>query len=350
MVHQTRNIIIVFILILFLLGYTWDYINLHLKCSIYPRTTINVTIPTPPVIPPPKETLILVWNWPWGARFPLDKCETDFGILGCELSTDRRLYSAADGVIIHHADIMHKKGLLPQQPRNPHQRWVWLNMEPPLIISHLDMLDNMFNMTMTFRHDSDIFTPYGYIELLEEPQHFTIPKKSKLVSWVVSKWYPGIRRITYYEELKKYISVDIYGAQHRKLDKEQFTSTISEYKFYLSFENSIYQDYITEKLWVNALDSWTVPVVLGTSRENYERFIPGDAFIHVDDFPTAKELAAYLHELDKDDEKYGKYFNWRSRYKVSSWKGWSYSFCKACEAIQQSSRYQVIRSVAKWFL
>ncbi|KAM4019942.1 3-galactosyl-N-acetylglucosaminide 4-alpha-L-fucosyltransferase FUT3-like [Anomaloglossus baeobatrachus] len=299
---------------------------------------------------PQKETLLLVWNWPWGAQFPLDKCETEFEITGCKLSTDRGLYSVADAVIIHHADIRGDKRSLPQQPRNPYQRWVWLNLEPPLRLPNMEILDNLFNMTMTFRHDSDIFTPYGHIESLREPQNVTIPEKSKLVCWVVSSWYPGIRRIAYYQELRKHISVDVYGAQHKRLDNEDFNSTIAQYKFYLAFENFNYPDYITEKLWANALGSGTVPVVLGTSRENYERFVPGDAFIHVDDFPTAKELAAYLLELDKDDEKYRKYFNWRSRYRVRPRKGWPEAYCKACEIIKQGPRYQVIRSVAKWFL
>lgn len=356
MVNQNQIIVIVFLSFVFLLSYNWKNINLNFKSQFCPERTIslneevqNVTS-TRTATPPPKETLLLVWNWPWGYHFPLDKCETDFGITGCKLSSDRGLYSAADAVLIHHADIMHDKNSLPQQPRNPHQRWVWVNMEPPLIITNLDMLDNLFNLTMTFRHDSDIYTSYGHIDSLQEPQNFTIPAKSKLVSWVVSTWYRGARRTAYYEELKKHISIDIYGSRHSKLNKEDLYSTVSQYKFYLSFENSIYPDYITEKLWVNALGSWTVPVVLGTSRENYERFIPGDAFIHVDDFPSAKELAAYLLELDKDDAKYRQYFNWRSQHRVSPWKGWSGAYCKACEIIKKSPRYQVIHSVAKWFL
>ncbi|XP_044161360.1 3-galactosyl-N-acetylglucosaminide 4-alpha-L-fucosyltransferase FUT3-like isoform X2 [Bufo gargarizans] len=355
--NQYPIFISVFLFIIFLLSYNWKHIDHYFKCQRCPDTTMmlnkevqNVTKTSPPIISSPKETLLLLWNWPWGARFPLDKCETEYSIKGCKLSADRSLYSAADAVIIHHADIMGNRNALPQQPRNPYQRWIWLNLEPPLIISNLDMLDNLFNLTMTFRRDSDIYNPYGHIESLEEPQNFTIPAKSKLVSWVVSKWYPGIRRIAYYEELKKHISVDIYGARHMKLSGEKFQSTISQYKFYLAFENSVYPDYITEKLWINALGSWTVPVVLGASRENYEKYIPGDAFIHVDDFPTAKELAAYLLELEKNDEKYRKYFNWRSRHRVSPWKGWPYSYCKACETIQQGPRYQAIRSVAKWFL
>ncbi|KAG8570263.1 hypothetical protein GDO81_011175 [Engystomops pustulosus] len=337
-------IVIVLFLLMFLFSFNTKYVNLTFK---YLRYQKNIE---PPIIPPEKETFLLVWNWPWGEQFSLDECEAKFGITGCKLTANRSFYDTADAVIVHHADIMNNRNLLPHRPRNPLQRWVWLNIEPPLIISNLHTLDNVFNMTMTFRHDSDIFTPYGHIVPLEEPQNITIPVKSKFVAWVVSQWYPHIHRTAYYEELRKYLPIDIYGAKHQRLNKSDFYPTISQYKFYLAFENSVYPDYITEKLWNNALGSWAVPVVLGTSRENYERFVPGEAFIHVNDFSSPKELAAYLLELDKNDVKYRKYFGWRSRYKVVPWIGWEYCYCKACETIKQGPRYQVIRSVAKWFL
>ncbi|XP_053545103.1 3-galactosyl-N-acetylglucosaminide 4-alpha-L-fucosyltransferase FUT3 [Bombina bombina] len=304
-----------------------------------------------------KELLILVWVWPFDQPFPLDRCEKDFNITGCKLTADRGLYDTADAVIMHYAEIIGNRNTLPQKPRHRFQRWVWFNVEPPFIATKLHDLDNLFNMTMTFRKDSDIFVPYGHMQILKEIQNFTIPPKSKLVSWAVSKWYPGVPRIAYYNELKKYIQIDIYGKGNKPLNSKDFTKTISQYKFYLAFENSIYTDYITEKIWTNAFDSWAVPVVLGTPRKNYEQFIPGDAFIHVDDFSSHKELADYLLMLDKDDEKYKKYFNWRSYYKPilhTGWpilhNGWPYYYCTACRVLKNAPEYQVIPSIEKWYL
>ncbi|XP_073454019.1 4-galactosyl-N-acetylglucosaminide 3-alpha-L-fucosyltransferase 9-like [Aquarana catesbeiana] len=353
-----QKTLIIFLLLLILLSFFWNFVDITRRNTICAEKTViqektTQNIKEKEIIPnlkKEKEVLILIWHWPWGYTFPLDRCYQDFGIPGCKMTTDRSLYSIADGVIIHHVEIMYNKNLLPQQPRPIFQYWVWANVEPPMIIKNVDMLDNLFNMTLTFRQDSDVFVPYGQIETLKEPQNFTIPEKSKLVAWVVSKWYPGVRRIAYYEELQKYIPIDVYGAKHTKLSWDNFHSTISQYKFYLAFENSNYKDYITEKLWSNAFGSWAVPVVLGTSRENYERFIPGDAFIHVDDFPSAKELAAYLLELDKDDEKYHKYFNWRSHYRVNILIAWQYRYCQACEVIRKAPKYQILHSVAKWFM
>ncbi|OCT66235.1 3-galactosyl-N-acetylglucosaminide 4-alpha-L-fucosyltransferase FUT3 [Xenopus laevis] len=340
-------------LFIVLLSFTWRrsvIIPVFLPCQ-ETETIKNKNLDTK-ILTEKKETelVILVWVYPFGQRFPLDICGTDYGISGCKLTADRELYNVSDAVIIHHFDTMYNKDTLPQTPRPHYQRWVWFNLEPPLIIQNLHFLDNLFNLTMTFRQDSDIYIPYGRIEAAKEPQNVTIPLKSKLVAWVVSKWYPGAPRVKYYEELKKHISVDIYGTNHLELNKKDFNNTISEYKFYLAFENSIYKDYITEKIWSNAFGTWSVPVVLGTSRKNYERFIPGDAFIHVDDFSSAKELADFLLQLDKDDDRYRKYFHWRHQHRVILSGDWAAWFCKACRVLKQKTEYQVIHSVEKWFL
>uniref|UniRef100_A0A3B3QW46 Fucosyltransferase n=1 Tax=Paramormyrops kingsleyae TaxID=1676925 RepID=A0A3B3QW46_9TELE len=97
----------------------------------------------------------------------------------------------------------------------------------------------------------------------------------------------------------------------KPLDSDQLLPTISRCYFYLAFENSVYRDYITEKLWNNALLAGSVPVVLGPPRANYEAFIPKDSFIHVDDFNSIKELADFLNQLASDKERYESYFRWR---------------------------------------
>ncbi|XP_040265493.1 3-galactosyl-N-acetylglucosaminide 4-alpha-L-fucosyltransferase FUT3-like isoform X2 [Bufo bufo] len=295
------------------------------------------------------QLLIVVWTWPFGEVFPLDTCQSMYGISGCILTADRKMLSRADAVIIHHYDIMTNKDL-PRGTRPHYQRWVWFNMEPPTITKNLHMLDNIINLTMTYREDSDIFLPYGFLKPLKEPQMFSIPSKSKLVSWVVSNWYPSNRRTSYYEELKKHIHIDVYGKRHQMLSWDDFSSTISQYKFYLAFENSDHKDYITEKLWGNSFNLGVVPVVLGAPRKNYERFIPPDSFIHVDDFSSPKELALFLLELDKDNARYKQYFKWRLNYVAVRETGWDNHYCKACRELQKNYCIKVIPSVKKWFL
>ncbi|KAM3918933.1 3-galactosyl-N-acetylglucosaminide 4-alpha-L-fucosyltransferase FUT3-like [Leptodactylus fuscus] len=264
---------------------------------------------------------------------------------------NRSMYSVANAVVLHHRDVSGSKSFrIPHLPRPPHQYWVWFSQEPPSHLRNLTIMDNIINLTMSYRTDSDIFTPYGWLEKYDEKENFTIPNKTRLVAWIISNWRTTHMRFQYFSELKPHIQVDIYGKNHMPLPRNLHLQTLSKYKFYLAFENSIHEDYITEKLWSNSFLAGTVPVVLGPPRKNYERFIPPDSFIHVDDFSSPKELASYLHSLDKDDQKYQQYFNWRSKYQpVKPRKTWVTEYCKVCKAMKEAPIYRTIPSIAEWF-
>ncbi len=60
-------------------------------------------------------------------------------------------------------------------------------------------------------------------------------------------------------------------------------SHFREYKFYLSFENSVCEDYVTEKFW-KVLDYSVIPVVLGGA--NYSKFAPAKSYINIRDYAT----------------------------------------------------------------
>jgi hypothetical protein len=79
-----------------------------------------------------------------------------------------------------------------------------------------------------------------------------------------------------------------------------------------------------------------VPIVMGPSKENYVAVAPPNSFIHVNDFSSPKELGDFLLALDKDDDKYQKYLEWRRNDK----KNWILShrnphdfFCRACSLL-----------------
>nr|CAD7198916.1 unnamed protein product [Timema douglasi] len=79
-------------------------------------------------------------------------------------------------------------------------------------------------------------------------------RKTKLVAWFVSKCRTQGKREEFVEDLKKYVQVDVYGSCgsmscSRSRGGECFQMLDQDYKFYLSFENSLCQDYVTEKLF-----------------------------------------------------------------------------------------------------
>ncbi|NXD87595.1 FUT3 fucosyltransferase, partial [Halcyon senegalensis] len=298
-----------------------------------------------------RRVTILLWRWPFGQRFSFRNCSELYGTPDCHFTANHSWSQKADAVIMHHRDVCRNTKRLAQLPRLPSQRWIWFNLESPSHSPNLSAMDNLFNLTMSYRRDSDIFTPYGELQLLNQPQPLSIPPKTKLVAWVVSNWIAGSHRVKYYQELKKHIAVDVYGQHHLPLPQDELLPTLSQYNFYLAFENSQHEDYITEKLWWNALSSGTVPVVLGPPRENYERFLPPDSFIHIDDFASAEELARYLRELSEDAERYQSYFQWRKWLKPVVEANWALHVCKACHFLQTTeARYRVVPDLSEWFV
>ncbi|XP_043919708.1 4-galactosyl-N-acetylglucosaminide 3-alpha-L-fucosyltransferase 9 [Protopterus annectens] len=295
------------------------------------------------------ETVVLIWLWPFGQTFDLSSCESLFDIHGCHLTADRSLYNQSHIVLIHHRDISWDLTNLPLQTRPPFQKWVWMNLESPTHTPQKSGIAHLFNLTLTYRRDSDIEVPYGFLTMNTMSSDFEMPIKDKLVCWVVSNWNPDHARVKYYNELNQYIEIHTYGqAFGEYLNAKSLIPTIATCKFYLSFENSIHEDYITEKLY-NALLAGSVPVVLGPSRENYESYIPSDSFIHVEDFSNAKDLADYLLNLHKDESLYLRYFNWRKYFSVKLTHFWESHACLACDHAKRRQEYRAISNLEKWF-
>lgn len=51
---------------------------------------------------------------------------------------------------------------------------------------------------------------------------------------------------------------------------------------------------------------------MGAHPNEYKRIAPPRSFIHVDMFESPKQLADYLHFLDKNDDYYNSYFLWKN--------------------------------------
>ena len=122
----------------------------------------------------------------------------------------------------------------------------------------------------------------------------------------------------------------------------QGISCLTPYKFYLAFENSNCKEYITEKLWHNALENNVVPIVMGASKKHYESVAPPGSFIHVDDFKSPHDLARYLKILHKDKRLYNQYFKWkvfgRSVTEIDEHPTKSKFWCDLCHALHDKLR------------
>lgn len=299
--------------------------------------------------------LLLLWFWPEDLEFDFGDCKKHFDIDSCILTDDRALYLQADDVIIFHNAIKANLSNLPSVPRPKVQRWIWMNMEPPATTHIVKGIDNLFNLSLTFRHDADIRVHVDLNHRKPPDETFEIPEKKNLVCYATSG--RDVENGTggdYYKRLSQHIGVDVYDrAAHSSSARRDLFSFISGCKFYLAFEDVIHRDYITDKL-NGPLAVGTVPVVLGPPRQNYEDFVPGDSFIHVDDFPDAKALAGALSGLGVDNEAYLRYFGWRKHFyanRQAAAQNHKYlkPICKACDFVHRNKDYRVIHNLHSWY-
>ncbi|XP_056320446.1 4-galactosyl-N-acetylglucosaminide 3-alpha-L-fucosyltransferase 9-like [Danio aesculapii] len=301
--------------------------------------------------------ILLLWVWPENYVFEFSDCKKFYNIDNCQLTDDRSLYNNSDAVIVYHRNISWDLSNLPPSPRPPFQKWIWLHLESPTNTKIIPGLENLFNHTLSYRQDADIPVRMRLKTRKKPADDFVIPKKDKLVCWIVSNNSPltGVSaRNRIYRELSRYIHVHLFGkAYSTYLDYKDYYPTLSSCKFYLSFENSIHKDYITEKI-NGPLAAGTVPVVLGPPRKNYENFIPGDAFIHVNDFLSVRSLARYLYMLHKNDIAYRRYFNWRKRltptpHLIEQTQEFILPICTACDYIARHREYKEAHDLYDWY-
>uniref|UniRef100_A0A8C5ED99 Fucosyltransferase n=1 Tax=Gouania willdenowi TaxID=441366 RepID=A0A8C5ED99_GOUWI len=334
----------------------------YVLCAVCTATicflTLGISVlylqgPPSPSLPP---ITLLVWVHPFGRFRPLPDCWEQYRIHGCTLTDDKDAYRQADAVIFHHRDISKGNIPMPPEPRPRSQKWIWMNHESPSHSPGMQRFDGVFNLTLTYRTDSDIYVPYGHLipqvnSSRSLDQTTSLRRPVRLLAWVVSNWSESHARVSFYHKLRQHVNVDLYGRKGKPLAKRRETmlGLLRQYMFYLALENSQHTDYITEKVW-NAVQAGAIPVVLGPSRQNYEHFLPPEAFIHVDDFPTAQELAQYLNRLMQNPALTKRHLSWRQSYSIHQPTFWTEHYCTACKVLRRTrGQTSEVHRLHDWF-
>ena len=251
--------------------------------------------------------------------------------------------------------------------RLPHQLYLYYVYEaPPLLRMPLGELNTAFNLTITYRRDSDIVAPYQLLvrhngtaeststtttTIRPSPATSAAPGGDPGVAWVVSHCQTDGRREDYVSELRRYIAVDEYGSCSGR-PCPVAGSRCYEYMaahsrvFYLSFENSLCRDYITEKFF-NALRAGLIPVARGATRAEYEAVAPPNSFLHVDDFSGPRELADHLRWLAANATALSELREWRHHYRFAPDDRW----CRLCELMSRELQpgSVVLPDLRKWW-
>lgn len=208
------------------------------------------------------------------------------------------------------------------------QLWLFYSLETP-VWNHKGLnKKNIPNLPVhevwSYNSDSKMYNPQSYYNY--NPRSDTskrkrwndlrkLKRKKRLVMWMGSNCnrthWP---RMDFVHELQRHVQLDTYGACGNytcSRNSAECRNLISSYKFYLSVENAECDDYITEKVWLNALQRGVVPIVYGARKKDYQKFLPPHSFIYAGDFKTVEMLGKYLQKLDQRPALYYRYFRWK---------------------------------------
>ncbi|RUS83991.1 hypothetical protein EGW08_008252, partial [Elysia chlorotica] len=300
--------------------------NSELEASFNPKTFFEGGGGHPSSIALEERKVILWYTptryWPTvPGLLPLRGCPE----FPCMVTTEKK-YAKRSAAMIFAADMSPDR----PPPRRPDQVFVFQNHEPPIkfwLAGHSQAWISAFNWTMTYRHDSDILRPYGLIRrkrvdeitengLVDEELAAILKAKTKMVAAMVSNCGANSRRDDYIRELSRYVQVDVYGAcGNRKCprgdDAKCFREISATYKFFLAFESSICEDYITEKFF-RFFNMDLVVVARGSNQ--YYLHAPRETFINTADFESPRTLAERLKFLDSHPEEYTRMLRAKSQY------------------------------------
>lgn len=238
----------------------------------------------------------------------------------CEVTKDKSRLKESDIVVV---SFQNKIDPIPDLKDYPNQQWVFVLIESPVHLNGFNSYNNKFNLAATYRLDSDFYSHYAVESHRAwepdpnfDPNYDFYASKTDFAAIVVSNCGGSSGRLQYVNEMKKYVSVKVFGACGETCPSKFDNGTNGDckviigqkFKFFLSFENSLCKDYITEKFFI-MLRHNIIPIVLGAGP--YDKYVPKSGYINVLDYKSPKALTDYLLYLDKNRTAYNSYFQWK---------------------------------------
>ncbi|KOB65783.1 Uncharacterized protein OBRU01_22067, partial [Operophtera brumata] len=269
-------------------------------------------------------------------------------VMNCYVTSNRNLLGDVtnfDVLLFHGKEVVENKPRYLPKRRTHSQKYVFSSMEssgnyPVPKIQY----NNYFNMTWTYKLDSDIY--FGYIVIknrngdiigphmvmhwmnneemlpINDTIKTKIANKSVAAAWFVSNCRSSNKRNEVFNSIKqemiKYgMIVHVYGdcgdmSCPRSSMNDCLKLIETNYYFYFAFENSIAEDYVTEKL-LHALKHYAIPVL----------------------DPT--ELARQMFEIINEPDRYNDFFKWHNHYSYHDLEESSDTdpYCKLCDYVNR---------------
>ncbi|KAJ8728286.1 hypothetical protein PYW08_016671 [Mythimna loreyi] len=304
----------------------------------------------------------------------------------CYVSSNRQLLKDVadfDVVLFYGTGLKNIKASFLPQSRSPRQKYVFASMESPAYYPICNyMFNSYFNWTWTYKLNSDeistyicIKDQYGNVIGPKEEMHWKnvesmmpindslkakLSTKKIAAAWFVSNCnVPSGRDLIAKQlqfELAKYnMTVDIYGkCGTMKCPSDSMEECLrkleTDYYFFLAFENSLTEDYVTEKL-LHALQHYTVPVVYGGA--NYTRFMPDGIYL-IAQQSQIRELAEEMVDAINYRQRYYDFFKWHNHYSYHNRRESrdTDTYCKLCALINNQEKYaktSIYENFIKWW-
>lgn len=167
------------------------------------------------------------------------------------------------------------------------------------------------------------------------------------ILWINGNCDTPSNRTAYMLELMRYVRVDALGkcgnpkwnrtsiSSDPKVLSEEKMTLAREYLFTIAIENSLEDDYVTEKLW-QPLAAGSVPIYLGAP--NVDEWLPCSNYsciINLRQFDTIRDAANFINELVQNKERYMQYHQWRNEGNLRS------SFVKMVNYFEEANKYSI---------
>ncbi|XP_075973298.1 alpha-(1,3)-fucosyltransferase C-like [Anticarsia gemmatalis] len=303
----------------------------------------------------------------------------------CIVTADKKLLDVSlfDAVVFNAPEVTYMNDYELPSKRSQSQKYVFASIESsdyyPICSTRFE---GYFNWTWTYRLESEV--RWGYIVIRDSEGNVVGPKnemhwlglhemdrvspeikkqlqnKTRAAAWFVSNCLTYSHRENVadalQEALKPYnLDLDIYGSCNslkcpRKNAKHCNRRIQLSYYFYLAFENSLSEDYVTEKL-LTALQNYAVPIVFGGA--NYSKFLPPGSYLDAKEL-SADKLARKMYRLIKKPELYAQYFRWRNHYSYhkTTDSPETDEYCRMCALLNDNVTMKtksVVQNLREWW-
>ena len=222
---------------------------------------------------------------------------------------------------------------------------------------------------VSYRKNSTIFYPYGHIcTTLEKVPKTRNIGDEKFAMAMISNC-DNRERINLVKRIKEILGENLYLAGRcfknpvdnhyvslKNMTKlEKIHSMIKRHRFFLAFENSACDEYITEKVW-RTLNLGVIPIIRAAEEATFKSQLPPNSYVYISkDAAKSKETIKTL--IDGID--YAKLTDWSRKDQIESLKQKhqchkSYSdemrLCQLCKKLVNQEDFNLpAENLAKWW-